>query len=304
MSAASATQPVESQSHEIRLNAVLQLALINILWGASSVASKTALMAFGPFTLTFVRFAPAGLILLLLARLRRRLPPIAREDLWLFLALGGIGIAATYGIFYFGLQRTTATDASLLFACEPILIALFGYLFLKERLSWLQWTGFLVGITGIWLIAGRALGDWLALAGLACECCVSVPAKRLAMRYPGLLVVAYEMLIGAALMLPLALWEWHHHPHEVSLRPLAALAFLSLVCSVFCYGIWYRLLSRHAISQMGVFILLQPLLGPLYGHFLRGEALRTNTLIGALLVFCGIALTIYRKRSSADSLRG
>lgn len=288
-------------SHEIRLASVLQLGLINILWGASSVASKTALAAFGPFTLTFVRFLPAGLLLLLLARSRRKLPSIASEDRWLFLLLGGVGIAATYGIFYIGLQRTTATDASLLFACEPILIALFGYLFLHERLGRVQWLGFLVGIAGIWLIAGRGWGDWLALAGLACECSMSVPAKRLATRYPGVLVVAYEMLLGALFIAPLALWECSRHLPAVSLPALGAWAFLSLICSVFCYGIWYRLLSRHAISQMGVFILLQPLLGPLYGHLLRHEPLHPNTIAGAALVFVGIALTISRTQPSLSS---
>src|SRR5262249_18627772 len=56
-------------------SAVLQLAGINLLWGASSVAGKTALDAFGPFTLTALRFLPAGLLLLALTARGGSRPP-------------------------------------------------------------------------------------------------------------------------------------------------------------------------------------------------------------------------------------
>src|SRR5262245_29252525 len=111
-------------------SSLVLLILINLLWAGSQVAAKAALTAVGPFTLTVLRFFPAGLLLLALSRIERESLPIRRADWPGFFGLAFLGIALTYGIFYIGVDRTTATDSSLLFACEPILIALFARLFL------------------------------------------------------------------------------------------------------------------------------------------------------------------------------
>ena len=57
------------------------------------------------------------------------------------------------------MARTSANDASLLFACEPLLIALMAFLFLRERLRRVQWAGLLLGLVGIRLIAGGGIGQ-------------------------------------------------------------------------------------------------------------------------------------------------
>jgi drug/metabolite transporter (DMT)-like permease len=272
-------------------SAIVQLTLINLLWGASSVAAKYCLDAFGPFTLTTLRFLPAGLLLLGLAHRKQSHPPIHRADRPALLLLGAVGIALTYSLFYTGVSRTTATDSSLLFACEPILIALFARLFLHERLRSYQWIGLMVGLLGIWLITGQALGNRIALLALCFETTTSVVGKRLAMIYSGLRIVGLQMLIGSLLLLPLAGWEMLHRPPTLSWQAVSALLYLVLVCSALCYGIWYHLMGRFPISTMGVFILLQPVVGPVFGTLLRGETLRPGSAVGGALVVIGILLT-------------
>ncbi len=272
------------------LGVLAQLTLINLLWGASSVAAKYSLDAFGPFTLAALRFLPAGLLLALMSAGPKR-QPIRRADWPAFLFLGAVGVALTYSLFYAGVSRTTATDSSLLFACEPILIALFARLFLRERLQMRQCSGLLVGLLGIWLIAGQALGNQIALLALCFETTTSVVGKRLTMTYAGLRVVAIQMLIGFLCLLPFAGWEVAHRPPHVTGTALGALLYLVLICSALCYGIWYHLMSRFPISKMGAFILLQPMIGPVYGWLLRGETLRPGSALGGALVILGIFLT-------------
>jgi drug/metabolite transporter (DMT)-like permease len=267
------------------------MAGINLLWGASSVAAKHALDAFGPFSLATLRFLPAGMILLLLSRRQGRFPSVPRSDWFSFLLLGVFGIFLTYSIFYVGVTATTASDASLLVAGEPMLIALAARVFLGERLSGRQWFGMLVGLAGVYLIAGQALGNRIALLGLCCESFVSVVAKRLTMKYPGLFVIGIEMLIGSALLLPFAVREVMQRLPTPDTSALLGCLYLVLICSALCYGVWFRLMERFPVSAMGVFILLQPMIGPFYGWVLRNEALRKGSAVGGALVIVGIALT-------------
>lgn len=273
------------------IGAILQLAGINLLWAASSVAAKSGLESFGPFTLSALRFFPAGLALLALAGRGRPRPRLQREDWPAFGFLGGVGIALTYGLFNFGLNHTTATDSSVLFACEPILIALFARLFLHEALTLRQWTGMVIGLVGIWLIAGQAFGNLIVLLAVCAESTTGVVAKRLTGTYPGLMVVGVQMLLGSLLLFPLAGWELLSAPHPLTWAGIGGWLYLSVVCSMLCFGVWYHLLGRFPISAMGVFILTQPMFGPIYGWALRGETLKPVGAVGCALVIFGIALT-------------
>jgi len=275
----------------LSLSAIGILVLINSLWSASSVASKAALNDFGPITLALFRFLPSGLLLTWLERRQGYRPNYARRDWPSLFILGSVGIALTYAIFYAGVQRATATDTSLMFACEPLLIALFAVIFLRERLRAFQWIGMFAGIYGIWLIAGQAVGNALALLGLFIESSVSVVGKRLTERYRGLTLCATEMLIGSACMVPFAAWECVAHPPHITPVGMMSAVFLCLVCSAFCYGAWYYLLERYSVSAMGAFILIQPLFGPAWGWLVRHEALTRNSAVGGALVIFGLILT-------------
>ena len=301
---APAPSEIVGSSQALTPTALGLLVFINVLWGASTSATKYGLAVFGPSTLALLRFLPSGLLLYALCRRQHIAVPIRRPDRLPLFLLALIGITLTYSVLYIGIARTTATDASLLFACEPLLIALMATLFLGERLRVVQWIGLLVGIVGIRLIAGNGLGNWIALLALAFECSMSVIAKRLTGRYPGLLVVAWELMLGGLFLLPLSLWEIAHHLPTVTVPALLGLAYLTLVCTTLCYGIWYWLLERFPISAMGVFILVQPLSGPLFGWLLRGESLRASSAFGGALVIAGIILTtLIRKNRKRQELQ-
>ena len=287
----------------LSLSAVGLLVLINVLWSGSSVAGKQALNDFGPITLALVRFLPSGVLLYALECRAGHRPVYARRDWPALFALGSVGIALAYAIFYSGVMRTTSSDSSLMFACEPLLIALFAVAFLRERLRPLQWLGMFAGVYGIWLIAGQATGNVLALVALTVESSMSVVGKRLTERYRGLTLCAAEMLIGSACLAPFAVWECITRPPHLTWAGAAGALYLCLACSAFCYGVWYRLLARYPVSTMGAFILVQPLFGPAWGWLLRGEPLKRVSAIGGVLVVVGLILTsLVRRRGGSRAL--
>jgi len=298
-----ASAPPRNVAATLSVGAIAALVGINLLWSVSTVAAKGGLNVFGPLTLTTLRFAPAGLLLLGLVRSQGKLPQVRRQDWPNFLVLAILGIVLTYGIYYTGVKLTTATDAVLLTACEPILIALFARVFLHEYLTKLQWIGLWVGLVGIWLIVGRGgSGNAIALFALCIETTTSVVGKRLTQLYPGLFVVAIETLLGSLLLLPGVGWELAPHPRVLSWGVIGCVLYLSLICSALGYGVWFRLMERYPVSALGAFILIQPLFGPLSGWMFRHEILTQRSAFGAVLVILGVALNALRRsRSEGDS---
>jgi len=273
---------------------IFEMIIINLLWAGASVAAKAALTSFGAFSLAFWRFFPAGLILMLYAAISQKgLPKVERRDILGFLSVGFFGIFLTYSLYYTGLKTTKASDASLLNACEPLLISLFAVLFLKERMTRGQWIGMIVGIIGVGLIAGQATGSLIALVGLAIECGGSIVGKHLVGRYPWAFTLGMELLIGSAFLAPFALWETLHHPVLPTPGAMGGLLYLSFACTVFCFGVWYRNLTKFPVSLLAVFILLQPMFGPFAGVYFNHDTLSSRSLWGGLLIAFGIAVSLF-----------
>jgi len=209
---------------EWTLSRTLVLGMICVFWAGSSVAAKIALGdggaagqgKIGPFTLASLRFGAAGLLLVLLLRTRHELVPIARDDLLRFVLLGALGIAITYAVMYGGLLYTTATETTLLFGAEPVLIALLARLVLGEHLRSAQSVGMMLGLIGVYLVVFRGLAprfegtivaNAIVSGSMLFEAYASVLGKRLTGRYPGLMVAAIEMLVGSVLLVPFAVRE-------------------------------------------------------------------------------------------------
>lgn len=297
------TKAIPKPITSLSLVAVLLMTLIQLLWAGSDVASKLALAQVGPYTLTVLRFLPSGILLLLIERVNRHPIRLEKKDFGWFFTLGFLAIAVTYAIFYTGIQQTTASETKLLTAAQSLLVATMAVIFLRERLRLWQWVGLCVGLMGVWLIAGAATGNLIALAALMIEASTGVIGKRLTNKYRGLQVAAIEMLIGSAILLPFAIRECVLDPPQVTREGVFSILYLSCFCSFFCYGVWYRLLEKYPVSLMGAFILMQPVCGPIFGWLFRGETLKPMSAIGGSFVIVGLVLTtmIYRKSRNSDT---
>jgi drug/metabolite transporter (DMT)-like permease len=109
-----ARQLVDSRS-------AVSLVLASASWGIATVICKDLLSSVSPVTLLVIQLAPSVLLLWLLALIGRVQIPGWRTLLLLGL-LGVLNPGVSYALSLVGLQRTTASVASLLWASEPVLI--------------------------------------------------------------------------------------------------------------------------------------------------------------------------------------
>ncbi|MDW8105349.1 MAG: DMT family transporter, partial [Armatimonadota bacterium] len=71
------------------------------------------------------------------------------------------------------------------------------------------------------------------------------------------------------------------------------------VNSAFCYAVWFVLMERHHVGNMGVFIFVQPVVGTLMGVLWLKEPLGIYTALGAAMVLTGVWLAT---RSTAEEV--
>jgi len=289
--------------------AVPYLAILGtvLIWGLSFVASKTVLTAgVPPMTMVAMRFLVATAILRPLLKLREPATRLERGKV-LPLVLGGLLGVTVY--FFFesrGLQRTTASAASLITAIIPILVVVAERLFYRTRVRWFQWMGVLVSVAGVYLLVGRPdtggeiAGSLLMLGACLAWVAYNLVSRNLHRAYSDFAVTAYQTTFGALFLLPLALLEIRSW---VPLTPVVILSilYLAVVSSALGYFLYVVALARLGPAGVTPFVNLIPVVGVLGGVILLGESVTPVQIAGGAVTVAGVVLVSFRGRRVLDT---
>jgi len=282
------------------------------LWGSSFIALKLAFVEWPPLWVIFGRMALGSLVFLLAWRWRGRVDYRAGD--WRYL----LGLAACEPCLYFifealALQRTSASQAGMITALLPLLVAVGAFLALRERIGRSALAGFLLAVLGaVWLsLAGEAdqhapaplLGNFYEFLAMLCATGYTLLLKHLSARYSAFVLTAMQAFVGALFFLPLAAASepW---PGELSGLGLGAVLYLGVVVTVGAYGLYNFGVSRLPASQASGFINLIPVFTLVFAALLLGESLSGVQLLAAGLVFAGVALSQWRRAAPVPAPAG
>ena len=289
----------------VRKQALIALTAAGLLWGTSVPLSKAALAGFGPAWLTVIRFAVAGIILLVV--LRPRIRGNVRPALIFWGALGYGGCIVLQNV---GLARTSVTHAALLIGAVPMIVAVLAVLFDGAQVSPIAWLGFALSLGGIAIVAGAGggdsslSGDGLVLLSVLVGSVFTLIQARLLPGQDVIAVSAAQFLASAAVVVPVALLtEGLPTPSPGtgwSISALAAAAALATIGTVLPYTLFAYGQTGVAPEIAGAFLNLETLVAAFLGATLFGEHLGLGQAIGALALLGGIYLST--GRPSADPL--
>lgn len=280
---------------------IFKLAAVLILWAASFILNEVALRSLAPLTVVAARWMVTALVLLAWLAWRgetARFAAAVRTDGRGLLAVALFGVPLLYGLQISGQARTTAMNTGLLANTVPVFTALLALIWLHQRLRWTGWAGIALALVGAWVISAgglrvqinqtTALGDLLVLLSSLAGALYFVLGSRWLRTYPPLLVTAAVAVLGAAMLLPLALWT---DTGSVWTWP-AALAVLTLGLGpgLLANLWWWETVTWLGAPRAAVYIYLIPLLTMLLAALLLHEQLAPAQVIGAALLLGGVWL--------------
>ena len=253
----------------------------------------------GPNATNLWRFLFALPILAAWAALSRPIPS-GGQTLWL--VLGGLLFGLEISLWAVALNLTTVTNATLLVNLTPVFAALFGWLWLKERLSVPVLAGGTVVLVGaVTLALARAqtgggpaeaaahgwIGDSISLLGALFYAGYLMIVRTLGKNVSVGAVMFWATLAAAcvAAVISFALGEvmwpqtWFGWAMVIGLGLFVQLGGQGLIA----YGV-----GRLPIVVSTVLLWMQPLVAAALSWMLFDEALSTAALFGAALVLAGI----------------
>ncbi len=273
------------------------LTLAASIWGSMYVVSKYVLDFVPPFTLLWLRYIIAGLLLGLCMVLGKKYR-VERKDWLLLVWIGFIGYFVSVGTQFLGTKLSDAHTGALITATSPAFTFLFARMLLKESINRRKLFSLILSCAGMVTVIGLAESSgslagsvFLVMAAITWAL-LSVYVKKASARYSSLTITTYALLFAVIFTSPLAVWEIQTNVVRLLDSPAVWLGtlYIGVVSTALAFFLWNRGMDLMDAGVGSLFFCFQPIVGSALGWFLLNEQLGMNFFVGAVLILAGLVI--------------
>jgi len=282
----------------MKLSDILLLILLAAIWGSSFIFMRATAEVFGPIALISVRIVIAALCLFFFLFTQERKQEFLEN--WRTLAwLGVISSAIPFCFLAYASISLTAGTVSILNAMTPIFTAWIAHIWLKDKMSKMQFLGLAISIFGltilVWDKVSWELKTWLPiLAGVLAALLYGIATngmKKYLSDISTLTKTAGSLFFAALFMLALLPFFLPDFNTINSTQWLYAI-ILGVVCTAFAYFIFFRLINNIGPARSASVTFLIPIFSFLFGYILLGEVVTTRMWGAISIILFGMTLVL------------
>lgn len=295
-------------SHEIKHGWPWQSLVSVAVWGMSFAVVRTAMDVLTPAGVVGLRLLIGSAALMVFQYWRGgRIWPV-REDVGRCVFLGVV-LAVHLLIQAYGLVYTSAISTGVIIGFVPVSLALGAFLFQGHRMAGVGWVGVMVATGGVVLVAldktpefeQATFGDLLQLSSCVTWTVYTLTAAAVVKRNGAMCVTVFAMVTASVTSLGLSLMTGMTQG-ELTLRVLADLGFLGVLCSALAYVMWFIAQREHGPTRAGSMIYFQPFVSIAAGAVILGESVTVWAVAGCFVVLGGVYLVGQGTRRLAASV--
>ena len=208
--------------------------------------------------------------------------------------MGGLILSLGYCGYVFAMYNTTVANTNFIIQTQTIFLAIFGYIFLKEKVSKLTLVSIILAFSGIILMVGNSLSPGQMTGNIAAFIMpISFATLILIVRKnPGIDMVPMQLIagIGAALIGFLLSQKILISTHDI---------FLGFVAGFFQVGLGFILITIGARSTpaalVGIIMLTEAVLGPLWAWMFINETPPIVVIFGGAIIISTVAFQFFNR---------
>ncbi|SEO39418.1 DMT family transporter [Paenibacillus sp. OV219] len=289
----------------------LGLVLVAAVWGANFGVTRKAMETFDPILFAFIRFALSLPLFILLLKIREGRIGIAPKAMLQTAIIGLVGVTGLEIIVVYSIKYTTLANASLLnVAPWPIFAALFGPLFMRERISRRLVTGGAAAMIGVcFVILGGSEGFNMSsdhMIGNLLAFCVSIigalynlACMPLMKQYSALRVSTWIIIFGVLFMFPLTLGSWGKVDWSgLTASHYSAILYNVVICTVIAFIVWNDSMFRIGAARANFFRYVVPAAAVAVGYLFFDESISLWQFAGTLFMAAGLVWISLEKKDA------
>lgn len=309
----------------------LLMVLAALFWSGAFIAGKYSVPYIPAFTLTFLRFLFAAIVLFGVMRLSHHPYRLLKAHIPVFIMTGTVGMVGYHILFFTCLRFTTAINSSIIGATNPIITVILAYILLGQKLTRLQVFGVTMSFVGVFLtITGADIeiirnldfnkGDLIMLTATFCWALYGIisskatqqsiqpgirwlfgqvphisainPDEQPAPPIPPIVLTFYSFIVCLIEMIPFVILDQPWtFVNNLPAGVWMAVLYMSLFPSVIGYLVQQIAIKEIGPGRSSIFINLVPLFSIVLAVLLLDEELEPIKLLTALLIITGVIIT-------------
>ncbi|MCY6484071.1 DMT family transporter [Clostridium aestuarii] len=277
------------------------MVLTALFWAGAFIAAKLSSPYIPAFTLTFLRFLIATLVLYVVILIKEKsLYKLKKKDIPVFLFTGIVGMVGYHIFFFTSVKYTTAINSSIIGASNPIITTILCFLFLREKISFKRFIGIIISFTGVFLTITNGdlsslgninlnKGDLIMLLAVLCWASYAVYSKKVMPLYSPIVLTFYSFLFCTLFLVPFVIYE---NPisslSNVPYYAYAAVVYMSIFASVIGYFVQQMAIKQIGPSKTSIFINLVPVFSIILSVIILKETVTIMKIFAAGLIIIGV----------------
>jgi drug/metabolite transporter (DMT)-like permease len=281
------------------------LIVATFLWASSFIALKTAFTVYDPMVVIFGRMFIALVFILIFLKPLRNIQ--FRKQDFKYLVFLGLCEPCLYFVFEaIALKHTSASQAGMVTATLPLIVAIPAWFFLKEKLTAKTIIGFVLAVSGVCLLSissditanapNPLFGNFMEFAAMIAASGYIITMRYLSTSYSSLFITSFQAFIGAIFYLPLLFLPSTTLPQTFEWIPALSIFYLGIFVTFGAYGAYNFAVSKIPASQATAFINLIPVFTLIMGVLILDDKLTRLQIVAAVIVFCGIYVSQKKDR--------
>ena len=286
-----------------RTKALLAIVVVSFFWGTAG-AAKPLIRVIDPYTVAFLRFFVATLIILpffILTKAKNSpsLLPLLPLGLW---------STANVALYYVGLKTSTANAAAIIYTATPLVIAIVSQRLTQEKFTRGKIVGILLGLCGSFFIAllpflehgqqvsGSLSGNLLFVIAIITWVFYSIGSQRAITRdhYSPIAITTVSLVTSTVVFGIASLFVWKPYYGPILMLPtnILLILYLGIAVTVITFLLFQWVIRHSSATIASLYIYLQVICAVLFNHIFLGEPITQGFLIGSVLTITGVLIAL------------
>ena len=206
--------------------------------------------------------------------------------------IGGIVLSFGFCGYVFAMYNTTVANTNFIISLQILFLAIFGYFFLKEKISAITLTSIILAIAGVLLMVGNSLtpGEFsgnLAAFSMPITFAVLIIIVR---KFPTVDMVPAQFIAGVC-----CCFIGYFLSTKIMISPHDI--FLGFLAGTFQIGLGFIFITTGARTtssvMVGIIMLSESVLGPLWAFVFVSERPSMYGLIGGAIIIFAVLIQFY-----------
>jgi drug/metabolite transporter (DMT)-like permease len=290
----------------VRHKAYLYLIAVSAIWGAAAPVIKYTLEGIDPLPFLAYRFFIASILSIIIFGYKIYKGKKFRQfkaNFNMVIVYGFLAVPFALGVLFFGLDKTTVLDLTLVGVIGPMIVTAGAAVFFRDRITKRERIGIAILLIGVIFNSlfpiiknndVRLTGNlMLLLYLLADSSSILIAKKAVRKKMKSVNLTNFAFIIGAIVFIPAAIFQYGFTGTATMITTLPlkyhlGVWYMAILSGNLAYYLYVRGQRSIEVSEAVLFNYLQPIFTIPLAVLWLGEELTPHFIFGALLIALGL----------------